>query len=284
MLIGDIGLHREAQEWLTTIERGGRGPKVVFQQTDVTAWDQLERLFDVFVAKFDERAPDIVVAGAGIYEASSAGFWDDRDKASHYKLLDVNLLHPIKLTRIAIRRMRQAQKSGVILHESSIVAQKPSPVLPLYAISKAALSHFVRSMAPLDEMCGIKVVAVAPGSVDSAKNCDDLTDRRRRVVDTPLFRDHPQARDQIDYEKDFILPQVEIVKAMLAVAMNPKYQAGTVLEINDIDGWREVQMFNDPGPQGQSKNPRMKAAEAISLVKRALEADSAGPPSKASKL
>lgn len=129
----------------------------------MTAWDQLERLFDVFADIFDNDVPDIVVAGAGIYEASSAGFWNDRDEASHYKLFDINLIHPIKLTRIAIRRLQRAGRPGVVLHESSIVALRPSIVLPLYAASKAALSHFVRCMAPLGGMSGIKVVAVAPG-------------------------------------------------------------------------------------------------------------------------
>jgi 3-hydroxybutyrate dehydrogenase len=131
----------------------------------VTDWTQLEALFDTFATEFGGEVPDIVVAGAGIYEASSAGFWNDRDNDSHYKLLDINLVHPIKLTRIAFRRMQQAYKQGVVLHESSIVALKPSPVLPLYAVSKAALSHFVRCMAPLGEMSGVEVVAVAPGLV-----------------------------------------------------------------------------------------------------------------------
>jgi 3-hydroxybutyrate dehydrogenase len=162
VLIGDIGLHREAAEWLQSLEKGS-GPKVLFQKTDVTIWDQLEYLFDVYTKEFGAGAPDIVVAGAGIYEATSTGFWDDRDQGSHYKLLDINLVHPIKLTRIAIRRMQQARKPGVILHESSIVALKPSAVLPLYAVSKAGLSHFVRSIAPISEMSGIKIVAVAPG-------------------------------------------------------------------------------------------------------------------------
>lgn len=162
--------------------------------------------------------------------------------------------------------MQQARKPGVILHESSIVALKPSPVLPLYAVSKAALSHFVRCMAPLGEMSGIKVVAVAPG-----------------IVDTPLFREHPQALDHIDTEKDFLLPPEEVVRAMLALLTDARYRAGTVLEVNDIGGWREVQLLNDPGPQGQSKNPRAKAAEAISLVERALEEDAEGS-TKSSKL
>lgn len=86
VLIGDLTLHSEAAEWLNTTGQGP-GPRVYFQETDVTDWDQLERLFDVYNDKFEGTAPDIVVAGAGIYEASAAGFWDDRDEASHYKLL-----------------------------------------------------------------------------------------------------------------------------------------------------------------------------------------------------
>ena len=160
-MIGDIRLHNEAEDWLKSIAEDN-GPKVFFQKTDVTHWNELDHLFDVFTTKLG-GAPDIVVAGAGIYEASSAGFWNDQDEPSHYKLFDVNIVHPVKLTRIAVRRLRRAQKPGVILHESSIVALKASTVLPLYAASKAALSHFVRCMASLEELAGIKVVAVAPG-------------------------------------------------------------------------------------------------------------------------
>lgn len=75
---------------------------------------------------------------------------------------------------------------------------------------------------------------------------------------------------------DFILPPEEVVKAMIALVTSSKYCAGTVLEVNDIGGWREVQMLNDPGPQGHSKNPRKKAVEAISFVKKVLEQDTAG--------
>ncbi|EME43713.1 hypothetical protein DOTSEDRAFT_95433, partial [Dothistroma septosporum NZE10] len=231
VLIGDIALHSEAQQWLQSIKQD-QGPKVIFQHTDVTIWDHLERLFDVFANEMG-GVPDIIVAGAGVYEASSPGFWDERDTQSTYKLLDINLFHPIRLTRIAFRRLRQAQKQGVIVHESSIVALRASPVLPLYAVSKAGLSHFVRCMAPLGKMTGIRVVAVAPG-----------------IVDTPLFRDSAAALDHIDTESDFLLPPEEVVKAMIALATDSSYSAGTVLEVNDVGGWREVQLLNEPGPQG----------------------------------
>lgn len=161
VLIADLALHREAAQWLEGLE-GRTGPQVTFQKLDVTDWAQLEKAFDVVEARFG-GAPDIVVAGAGIYEASSAGFWNDEDDASHYKIFDVNIVHPIKLTRIAIRRMQQAKSRGVIVHLSSITAQKPSLMLPLYSVSKAAISQFVRCMAPLSDLAHVRVVAVAPG-------------------------------------------------------------------------------------------------------------------------
>ena len=161
MLIADLGIHSSASKWFDSV-KGRDGPKIVFHRVDVTSWDALEGMFDVCFKEFND-VPDIVVAGAGVYEASTAGFWNDADAASSYKLLDINLTHPIKTTRIAVRRLRQAGKPGVILHLSSITAQKPSAVLPLYSVSKAAISQFVRCMAPLEGLCGIRVVAVAPG-------------------------------------------------------------------------------------------------------------------------
>ncbi|KIW99554.1 uncharacterized protein Z518_11293 [Rhinocladiella mackenziei CBS 650.93] len=215
-------------------------------------------MFDVFFNDFN-AVPDIVVAGAGIYEASTAGFWNDADRGSGYKLLDINLTHPIKTTRIAIRHLRQAGKPGMILHISSITAQKPSAVLPLYSVSKAAISQFVRCMAPLESLCGIRVVAVAPG-----------------VVDTPLFRDSPGALAHIDMEKDFVLPRSEIVRAMVALIRDATYPSGTILEVGDIGLWRPVEILNDSGPQGRSTLPRQKAKKAIQLVEAHLKEDAEG--------
>ena len=48
---------------------------------------------------------------------------------------------------------------------SSIAAQMPLFPYPLYACSKAAISSFVRSIAPLEELLGVRVMGVAPGIV-----------------------------------------------------------------------------------------------------------------------
>ena len=161
ILIADLSLHSTAQTWLSRIPTDNR---VAFQKTDVTDWPQLERTVSACQDHFKD-VPDIIVPGAGIYEPSTNSFWNDLDSASSYKVLDVNLVHPIKLSRIAIRALRRAGKGGTIICISSIAGQRSSIVTPLYTASKHGVNSFVRGMAMLDELAGIRVVGVAPGYV-----------------------------------------------------------------------------------------------------------------------
>ena len=88
-----------------------------------------------------------------------------------------------------------------------------------------------------------------------------------------MFRDSAKARAHIDLETDFTLPPEEVVKAMMSLVTTSRYAPGTILEIGDIGGWREVGLLNDPGPQGRSTLPRPKAKDAIKLVEEALADD-----------
>jgi 3-hydroxybutyrate dehydrogenase len=163
ILIADIALHLQAQQWIaSTRSESPPGPQITHVQTDVTKWEQLENIFDVARAEFG-TIPDIVVPGAGVYEPSSNSFWADQDCDSRYKVLDINLVHPIKLSRIAIRHWVEAKRQGTIIHVSSIAGQRSSIVTPLYTASKHGISSFIWGMAPLQELVGIRVVGVAPG-------------------------------------------------------------------------------------------------------------------------
>jgi 3-hydroxybutyrate dehydrogenase len=173
---------------------------------------------------------------------------------NHYRILDINLLHPIKMSRIAIRRMLNHNAPGVICCVSSIGAQKPSPITPLYHISKTGISGFVRSMASLGEMAGIRVVGVAPG-----------------IIRTPLYLDHPEAGKFLDREKDFMLEPEDVARAMVALCSDSKYAPGTVLEVTDVDNWRLVGVLNDPGPQGKAIIASKKSeglADVLALIER----------------
>lgn len=166
VVLADLALHPTASDWIESLSPVEK-TRVVFRCVDVTDWNQLESAFDFCRVQFG-GIPTIVVPGAGVYEPSSNSFWADCDEDSRYRVLDINLVHPIKMTRIAVSRLVRANKSGTVIHIASIAAQRPSIVAPLYAASKRGLDSFIRSMAPLDHLSKIRVVGVAPGYVDSA--------------------------------------------------------------------------------------------------------------------
>jgi 3-hydroxybutyrate dehydrogenase len=99
-----------------------------------------------------------------IYDISKiwSQFWNDAEDQS-YKTIQVNVEHPVKATRLAVRSFLNARKPGVVLHISSIAAQTAGLSIPIYCASKAFVSNFVRSLAALEQAENIRVVAVAPG-------------------------------------------------------------------------------------------------------------------------
>jgi NAD(P)-dependent dehydrogenase (short-subunit alcohol dehydrogenase family) len=90
------------------------------------------------------------------------GFWGDEEHEA-YALLNINLGHPIKLTRIAIRTFVKHQKRGVVLVTSSIAGTNGHLGTPLYVASKHGTLGFVKSLAKMEDLADIKVVAICPG-------------------------------------------------------------------------------------------------------------------------
>lgn len=178
----------------------------------------------------------------------------------------MNLEHPLRLTRIAIRKFVQQSdddgniqggRGGRIILVSSTGAQKPSILTPLYGAAKQGISNLARGMEKLYDLAHIRVVACAPGPTMS-----------------PLMYDHPEAFRFVDPEKDRLASVEEVAHAMMAVTFDDKrFAPGTVLEVTAGDTWREVQLLNDPGPAAHAFTSRKE--EAVVDIVKALEADRA---------
>lgn len=69
VLIADLKLTPEAEEFITAHQAREGKAKVVFLKTDVTDWKQLQATFDTAIAEFGEL--DIVCPGAGIFDPVS---------------------------------------------------------------------------------------------------------------------------------------------------------------------------------------------------------------------
>ena len=68
VLFADLALRPEAREIVSQYSSGKNGARAIFQETDVTDWKQLTRMFEVADREFGNGKVDIVCPGAGIYE------------------------------------------------------------------------------------------------------------------------------------------------------------------------------------------------------------------------
>ncbi|MBE0412203.1 SDR family NAD(P)-dependent oxidoreductase [Yoonia sp.] len=114
------------------------------------------------------------------------------------ELLQQNMLTTLKMSQAVARRMiKQGQDAppgpiGAIVNISSIAARRTHPDLLAYSVSSAALDQLTRSMAVAFASHGIRVNAVAFGSVMSASLKGSLKDhdaiRDTILENTPLHR------------------------------------------------------------------------------------------------
>ena len=104
---------------------------------------------------------------------------------------------------------------------------------PLYGASKAAISSFVHSLAPLELTHGIRVNAIAPG-----------------IVKTRMWLEDQQKQSWVDEEKDAWVESKRIAEVMLELVQKEENVGGTILEVG-TETVRKVQLLNDPGPRGK---------------------------------
>lgn len=212
VLIGDLKLTTEADEF---IKKTGDG-SVAFTQCDVSDWKALRKLITTSVEKFGE-VPDVYCPCAGIFEPPWSNFWDDTEESSgHYKTMQINVDHPVRLTRLAFRALLGADKKGVVCLVSSMAGLNGHYLAALYCSSKHAVVGLAKSLGPADEESGIKVVCMCPGVVTTPLwevRDDDKAD---------LFKYSEQSRDASNTPD-------EIAASMAKMVEEGSYLGGTVM-------------------------------------------------------
>lgn len=140
----------------------GRGRRCEVVYCDITRRDEVE----VLVARAG-RMGELV----GLVNAARAFTGDERRDivdlaADEWDLtMAVNVGGPMTCSAIAARAMMASGSAGSIVNISSIRATHPAPGKGAYSVSKAALEMLTRVMAVELGPAGIRVNAVAPGTV-----------------------------------------------------------------------------------------------------------------------
>jgi NAD(P)-dependent dehydrogenase (short-subunit alcohol dehydrogenase family) len=149
------------------------GGRAIGVATHVGDLDSLRDLVDATVYEFGGL--DVVVNNAALALAQPLGemtpqAWD--------KSFAVNLRGPVFLVQSALPHLVESEHAAV-LNVVSAGAFIYSPITSMYSAAKAAMVSFTRSMAAEYAGRGIRVNALAPGSVDTdmvRKNTPEFID------------------------------------------------------------------------------------------------------------
>jgi len=130
----------------------------------------------------------VLVNNAGV--ALPADFLD-YTLADWQRTLDVNLTGAFLATQRVARGLVDRGLGGAIVNMSSINAQVAIPTIPAYCASKGGIAQLTRAAALALAPHGIRVNAVAPGSIDTAMVAGVNADPQamaRLMSRTPLKR------------------------------------------------------------------------------------------------
>ncbi|MFF4018050.1 SDR family NAD(P)-dependent oxidoreductase [Streptomyces sp. NPDC001843] len=105
---------------------------------------------------------DVLVNNAAVVNTESLRTYT---RASVQPQLATNLLAPVLLTQAALPALGESR--GVVVNVTTSVGQRGWPGNSLYAAGKAALEVLTRSWAVELAPLGIRVVAVAPGAIET---------------------------------------------------------------------------------------------------------------------
>lgn len=109
----------------------------------------------------------------------------EMDPAVFDELMDLNLRSMFLTSTAAARRLRELQRAGSIVALSSIAGLSSMPFGAPYAAAKAALMSLVRTAALEWGSLGIRINAVAPGTVRTPRS---LKNNPNPPPDTPAER------------------------------------------------------------------------------------------------
>jgi 3-oxoacyl-[acyl-carrier protein] reductase len=91
---------------------------------------------------------------------------------SWQRTLQICLTTPAFMARWAAEDMERRQSPGVIVNVSSMMAQQAAGIAPAYIASKGGLDSLTYELASLYGPCGIRVVSLQPGAVDTELSRD----------------------------------------------------------------------------------------------------------------
>jgi NAD(P)-dependent dehydrogenase (short-subunit alcohol dehydrogenase family) len=161
---------------------------------DVSSEDDCRRIVEEHRRRHERL--DVLVNSAGVGVAGAI----DELPPKHLDLqLSVNLRGLMLVTAAALPLLRES--SGLVVNIASIAGTIPSPRLPVYGATKAAVIQFTNTLNRAEEEHGVRATALSPG-----------------FVDTPMTEWAPVPRERMIQPEDC----AEIVRLLLRLTPNAR--------------------------------------------------------------
>ncbi len=157
------------------------GRKALAVSTDVTKSDEVRALVEATVQSFGRV--DILFNNAGITSPRSI---EDSSEEEWLRVVDVNIKGTYLCTKAVVPAMK-AQGGGAIINMGSILSCRGMANRSAYAVSKAAIASFTKSMAFELGADGITVNALGPTVIVTDLN-RELVRTQPQLYDTLLAR------------------------------------------------------------------------------------------------
>ena len=129
---------------------------------DVTDDTSVERSVNAAIAKAGRI--DVAINNAGYY---LTGLEEAVTSEQARRLMDANFLGPVRVNRAVLPHMRR-QRSGVLMHISSVAGRVVLPSVGFYCASKFALEALAEAYSYELAAQGIESVIVEPGAYQTA--------------------------------------------------------------------------------------------------------------------
>lgn len=123
------------------------------------------------------------LGGIDVLVNNASGFGMGDDEAAWAACLAVDVMAMVRASHAALPWLEKAGPGACVVHLSSISAFRPSTRSPAYAAVKAAINSYTGSQAAMLARKGIRVNAIAPGSIEFPGGVWD----QRKTSDPALY-------------------------------------------------------------------------------------------------
>lgn len=153
-----VDIHNERGQSLAS-QLQQQGHEILFIASDIGNKVEIDAVIKQVIAQYGRL--DVLVSNAGIFKAAP---FLEVSESDFDEVLRVNLKGAFLMGQAAARVMKD-QGGGAIVHMSSVNGVLAIPEIASYNVSKGGLNQLTRAMALALADEGIRVNAVAPGTI-----------------------------------------------------------------------------------------------------------------------